>query len=253
MQSATPAVQVEGLTAAYGSSVILRNVSFQVKRGEVFVVLGGSGCGKSTLLKQLIGLLPPASGSIRIEGVELSRDAGNQRLEVLRKFGVMFQSGALFGSMTLSENVELALEEFTRLPSGARREIAAMKLDLVGLGDALDRLPSEVSGGMQKRAAIARAMALDPGILFLDEPSAGLDPVTSAGLDELILRLRDNVGATFVVVTHELASIYAIADRAIMLDKREQGIIAEGPPSELRDHSPDPRVRAFFLRKPEDP
>jgi phospholipid/cholesterol/gamma-HCH transport system ATP-binding protein len=165
----------------------------------------------------------------------------------------MYQSGALFGSMSLSENVELALEEFTKLPPEARREIAAMKLDLVGLGDALHKLPSEVSGGMQKRAAIARAMALDPGILFLDEPSAGLDPVTSAGLDELILRLRDNVGVTFVVVTHELASIYAIADRAIMLDKSTRGIIAEGAPADLRDHSTDPRVRAFFHRQSETP
>jgi len=247
----TPSVRVQKLTAAYGPTVILEDVSFEVAPREVFVVLGGSGCGKSTLLKQMIGLLSPAAGEIFIEGENLNTSSGPERLAVLRKFGVMFQSGALFGSMTLSENVELALEEFTKLPADARREIAAMKLELVGLGDALNQLPSEVSGGMQKRAAIARAMAMDPGLLFLDEPSAGLDPVTSADLDALILRLRDNVGVTFVVVTHELASIYAIADRAIMLDKSTKGIIAEGPPAELRDHSENPLVRAFFQRKPQ--
>ena len=243
------AIEVKGLVAKYGSQTVLDDISFSVAPGEVAVIIGGSGCGKSTLLKHLIGLIPPAAGEIFIAGKNLASASGAERLSLLRAFGVMFQSGALFGSMTLSENVELALEEFTSLPAAARREVAAIKLGLVGLGDARDKLPSEVSGGMQKRAAIARAMALDPGILFMDEPSAGLDPVTSAGLDELILRLRDDVGATFVVVTHELASIYAIADRAIMLDKSAKGIIAEGAPAALRDSSSDPRVLAFFRRE----
>jgi len=247
-----PAIEVKELAAGYGRTVILENVSFRVPARQVAVILGGSGCGKSTLLKHLIGLLPPLAGQIFLGGRDLAAARGTERLELLRKFGVGFQSGALFGSMTLSENVELALAEFTRLPPAARREIAAIKLGLVGLSDARDKLPSEVSGGMQKRAAIARALALDPGLIFLDEPSAGLDPVTSAGLDDLILRLREAVGVTFVVVTHELASIYAIADRAIMLDKSAKGIIADGKPADLRDSSADPRVRAFFLRKASD-
>lgn len=245
-----PAIEAIQLRAAYGPVTILENISFQVSPQEVFVILGGSGCGKSTLLKNLIGLVPAADGQILIGGDDLTSAAGMERLRILRKFGVMFQSGALFGSMTLAGNITLPLEEFTDLPADAREQIALMKLSLVGLAEAAAMLPSEVSGGMQKRAAIARAMAMDPGLIFLDEPSAGLDPVTSAELDALILRLRDNVGATFVIVTHELASIYAIADRCIMLDKSKKGIIATGAPAELRDHSTDPRVSAFFRRDP---
>jgi phospholipid/cholesterol/gamma-HCH transport system ATP-binding protein len=244
-------IEVRGLTAAYGDEVILRDISFTVKRGEVFVILGGSGSGKSTLLKHLIGLYRLAAGEVLIDGGDLARADGAERQRILRRFGVAYQSGALFGSMTLSENVSLPIEEFTRLPFTAREVISWMKLKLVGLEGFGDHLPAEVSGGMKKRAAIARAMALDPAVLFLDEPSAGLDPVTSAELDALILSLREGLGMTFVIVTHELASIYAVADRVIMLDKRKQGIIAEGRPQDLRDHSENPYVRKFFRREAE--
>lgn len=244
-------IEVRGLTAAYGDEVILRDISFTVKRGEVLVILGGSGSGKSTLLKHLIGLYRLAAGEVLIDGGDLARADGAERQRILRRFGVAYQSGALFGSMTLSENVSLPIEEFTRLPFTAREVISWMKLKLVGLEGFGDHLPAEVSGGMKKRAAIARAMALDPAVLFLDEPSAGLDPVTSAELDALILSLREGLGMTFVIVTHELASIYAVADRVIMLDKQKQGIIAEGRPQDLRDHSENPYVRKFFRREAE--
>lgn len=239
------ALDVSHVAAGYPGVRVLEDVSFSVRRGEIFALLGGSGCGKSTLLKHLIGLSPARAGRIAVEGLELTPAT---RGRIFRRVGVMYQSGALFGSMSVLENVMLPLEEFTRLPAEARRTLALMQLELVGLADAADKMPADLSGGMKKRAAIARAMALEPAILFLDEPSAGLDPVTSNALDELILRLRATRGMTFVIVTHELASVFKIVDRCAMFDRARRAMVALGRPAELRDVSGDPFVRAFFNR-----
>jgi len=247
-----PIIRVEDLTVAYGNNVVLEDVNFEVRPGEIFVILGGSGCGKSTLLKHMISLQEPVKGRILIDGKDVVTAEGFELLEIFRRIGVMYQHGALFGSMNLLENVCLVLEEFTSLPRAAMETIALMKLNIVGLADSAYKMPSELSGGMKKRAAIARAMALDPKILFLDEPSAGLDPITSAQVDELILKLSQNLKMTFVIVTHELPSIFTVADRVIMLDKNAKTIIAAGTPDELRDKSDNPWVRRFFNRQADD-
>ncbi len=244
-----PIVRVESLTAGYGETLIIDNISFEVGRGEVFVILGGSGSGKSTILKQMIGLYRPMSGKVLINGQDIVSAEGKERLQILSEIGVMYQRGALFGSMTLLENARLPLEEFTDLPPSAMDLIAMMKLELVGLHGFEDQMPSQLSGGMQKRAAIARAMALDPQILFLDEPSSGLDPITSAEVDQLVLNVAHNLGITFIIVSHDLASTYTIADRVVILDTTTKGIAATGRPNELRDQSKNPWVRQFLNRK----
>lgn len=245
---ADPAIEVAGLSAGYGGDVVLRDITFSVARGEIFFIIGGSGCGKSTLLRNLIGLNPPMSGTVKFFGQDFSlADAAGRRAQ-LKTFGMLFQSGALWSSLSLRENVALPLEEYTTLSRREINEIATLKLGQVGLAGFEDYFPAEISGGMKKRAGLARALALDPEIVFFDEPSAGLDPVTSRKLDELILQIRDSFGTTIVVVSHELASIFALADRVIMLDRKEQGIIAEGQPRNLAQNCPDPRVVEFLLR-----
>jgi phospholipid/cholesterol/gamma-HCH transport system ATP-binding protein len=247
-----PIITVENLTARFGNNTIFENVSFQVYPGEIFVVLGGSGCGKSTLLKHMIGLYEASSGKVVINGVDIGTADERQLRKVRMHLGVSFQSSALFGSMTLAENVALPLQEYTDLSRETIDHIVKMKLGMVDLAGYDNHLPSEISGGMKKRAGLARAMALDPIVLFFDEPSAGLDPITSAELDSLIKNINTGMGTTMVVVTHELQSIFNVAHRIIMLDKSAKGIIAEGDPRWLKDHATDPRVFDFFNRKVPD-
>jgi phospholipid/cholesterol/gamma-HCH transport system ATP-binding protein len=247
--SATEAhITVRNLTMAYGSFVLMRDLNFTVRRGDIFVIMGGSGCGKSTLLRHLIGLKEPATGEILYHDFNFTKASPEEREMMLRRFGILYQSGALWSSMTLAENVGLPLGEFTDLNDEQIRKIASLKLALVGLKGFEDFYPSEISGGMQKRAGLARAIALDPEILFFDEPSAGLDPISSRLLDELILEMRDSLGATIVVVTHELASIFTIANNSVFLDAESRTQIATGDPHDMLAHSTDPRVRKFLTR-----
>jgi len=241
-------ITVKGLTMAYGDFVLQRDLSFSIGRGEVFVIMGGSGCGKSTLLRHLVGLKAPAAGHVLYQDMDFWSSDPGARDAIMRRCGVLFQTGALYSSMTLAENVALPLGQYTRLPPREIRDLASLKLALVGLAGFEDYYPSEISGGMRKRAGLARAMALDPEILFFDEPSAGLDPISSKLLDDLILELRDSLGTTIVVVTHELASIFAIGDNSVFLDADAKTMLTTGNPRHLRDHAENPKVRQFLNR-----
>jgi len=241
-------ISVQELTMTYGDFVIQRDLNFTVRRGDIFIIMGGSGCGKSTLLRHLIGLKAPDRGRVLYEGISYWESSPVEQQRIKRGFGMSFQSGALWSSLTLAENVALPLGEYTDLAPADIAEVVSLKLSLVGLAGFGEFYPSEISGGMQKRAALARAIALDPEVLFFDEPSAGLDPISSRRLDDLILELRDSLGTTIVVVTHELASIFTIASNAVFLDAETRTMITTGDPRTLRDTCPDPRVRNFLNR-----
>ena len=248
MPASETKIEIRNLTMAYGSYVVMRDIAAQVKRGSVFIIMGNSGSGKSTLLRHMLGLQRPVQGDVLYDGRSFWSMDDEARGAQLRKYGVLFQSGALWSSMTLAENVALPLVEYTDWSSSDRDDIVRLKLALVGLSGFEEYYPSEISGGMRKRAGLARAMALDPEILFFDEPSAGLDPITSRNLDQLILEVRDGLGATIVVVTHELASIFTIADDSIFLDADSRTMRAQGNPKELLEHSNDSKLRAFLSR-----
>jgi len=241
-------LQVRDLTVAFGTRVIQRELCFSIRQGSIFAIMGGSGCGKSTVLKAMVGLLRPASGTVAVDGEDYWAADGARRSEIGRRFGVLFQSGALWSSMTVAENVALPLQMFTRLSADAIAVLVGLKLSFVGLAAAADKIPSELSGGMRKRAALARAIALDPDMLFFDEPSAGLDPITSRRLDDLIWELSNGFGATVVIVSHELPSLFAICDDGLFLDAEMKTAIAHGSPRALRDNCDHPAVRAFMER-----
>lgn len=241
-------IVVQDLTMAYGSFVVQQNLTFTINRGDIFIIMGGSGCGKSTLMRHMIGLKAPAKGTVRYDDVSFWDAEPAERERLMRRFGILYQSGALFSSMTLAENIALPLQEYTDLKADRIRKLVSLKLALVGLAGFDDYYPSEISGGMQKRAGLARAMALDPEILFFDEPSAGLDPISSRLLDDLILELRESLGATVVVVTHELASIFAIGNNSVFLDPEKKTMIARGDPKKLLAESRDPTVHRFLTR-----
>src|SRR5467141_1869928 len=252
MTAIVPRITVTDLTMAYGSVVMQRELHFSIQPGEIFIIMGSSGCGKSTLLRHLIGLLRPAKGEVLYDGESLWSAPPENRARMMRRFGVLYQSGALWSSMTLAENVALPLGEYTTLSPRQMRDVVSLKLALVGLAGFEDFYPAEISGGMRKRAGLARAMALDPDMLFFDEPSAGLDPISSRRLDDLLLELRDSLGATVVVVTHELASIFAIGTNSIFLDDETKTIIAAGNPTKLLHECRDPKVRRFLTRGGKD-
>lgn len=238
---------VKDLTMAYGADVIQHDLTFTVNKGDIFIIMGRSGCGKSTLMRNMVGLVKPAKGKVFYDGISFWDAGPDEHERIIRSFGILYQSGALWSSLTLAENVALPLQEFTKLSPEQIRDIVSLKLDLVGLAGFEDYYPSEISGGMKKRAGLARAMAMDPEILFFDEPSAGLDPLSAHMLDELIIELRESLGTTVVVVTHELASIFAIGNNSVFLDTESRTMIATGDPKKLRDESPDPRVRNFLI------
>jgi len=241
-------IQIKDLEMRYGSLLIQEDLTFNINRGDIFIIMGGSGCGKSTLLKHLVGLMRPAAGTIHYGKTDFWKSPEHERMAIMKNIGILYQQGALWSSMTLAENIAIPLEEYTDATPADIKDLAEFKLQLVGLAGYGDFYPSEISGGMRKRAALARAIALDPEILFFDEPSAGLDPISAKLLDDLILELRDALGTTVVIVTHELDSIFAIGSNSVFLDPETKTMIAEGNPSELRNHSTDPRVRDFLTR-----
>ncbi len=244
----TAMIEVKNLTMGYGSYVLQQNANFVVNRGDIFIIMGGSGCGKSSMLRVLTGLLPPLGGDVFIDGVNIAKASATQMEEIRKKSGMLYQSGALFSSMTLAENIALPLQQYSNYSAAEIKELASLKLSLVGLAGFDDFYPSEISGGMKKRAGLARALALDPEIVYFDEPSAGLDPISSRNLDDLIIEINRSLGTTIVVVTHELASIFAIGTNSIFLDSMTKSILAKGNPHDILKNPPNREVWEFLTR-----